>query len=378
MEIAEIEKIELSRDEKLPKQILKKYTEKKDILNIVYLMVWTKVCGGSKIILEYTNRLSKLGHNITIISYDKKPTWFPVDENIKFIQLSPNQKMEDNIPDCDLIVATSWKNIYSAIKAKRSPVVYFEQGGSHIFDTENLDSRKKKIVEQRISEVPFIYTVSYDTKQIIKKNYGKDAFVVHNSVDPSIFYNKEKPEIKELVTITTIGPEEFSFKHIDNIIEAVELLKKKYNNIEFNWITQTPPKKHTAIKAIVNPEQKIIGDILRNTDIYICASDYESFGLPVLEAMTCGAAIITTNNGGISDFVEDKINGLIIKKNSIEDIVDKVDMLIQNKQYRMELANNAQNTSKKFNWDKSVKQLEQYYKDIAQYKLQQRFVEEVR
>ena len=149
MEIAEIEKIELSRDETLPKQILKKCIEKKDILNIVYLMVWTKVCGGSKIILEYTNRLSKLGHKITIISYDKKPTWFPVDENIKFIQLSPNQKMEDNIPDCDLIVATSWKNIYSAIKAKRAPVVYFEQGGSHIFDTENLDSRKKKIVELR-------------------------------------------------------------------------------------------------------------------------------------------------------------------------------------------------------------------------------------
>ena len=34
-------------------------------------MVWTKVCGGSKIILEYANRLAKKGHKINIVTYDE-------------------------------------------------------------------------------------------------------------------------------------------------------------------------------------------------------------------------------------------------------------------------------------------------------------------
>ncbi len=369
MTMEEIENIELQRKEKLPKQKFFKNAMEKQKLSIVYLMVWTKICGGSKIILEYANRLSMRGHEITIITYDKKPTWFGLNKNIKFIQLNVNQKMENNIPKCDLIVTTSWKNIYSAIKANCAPVVYFEQGGSHIFDIDNLEATKRKIVKQRISEVEFIYTVSNDTQKIIKEQYGKEAFVVANAIDESIFYADESKKSKRVINITTIGSEEFSFKRIGNIIEAVKIIKQKHKNIEFNWITQTEPKKYKDIKAIINPKQKLIGDILRNTDIYVCASDYESFGLPVLEAMTCGAAIITTDNGGISDFVTDKENGLIINKNDIQDIVNKIEILIQDRKYMKYLADNAKKDSKNFNWDKSVIRLEQYYRQISQYEI---------
>lgn len=370
MQIEEIEKIELQREEKLPVQKLKRRQDSKKILDIVYLMVWTKTCGGSKIILEYVNRLAKLGHHITIMTYDQKPTWFPLDEKIKFIQLNTEQKMENYIPSCDLVVATSWKNIYSAVKANCAPVAYFEQGGSHIFAKEGLSQKKQEIVEQRIQEASFIYTVSNDTKKVINEKYGREAFVVHNAVDSNIFYPREKQmKQKDTITITTIGPEEFAFKHVDNIIQAVNILKQRHSNIEFKWITQTKPEIHKEENAIVNPSQIVIGDTLRNTDIYVCASEYESFGLPVLEAMTCGAAIITTNNGGVSDFVEDKVNGLMIEKDNIEDIVNKMEFLILNTAERERLAENANKTAKKFSWDISVKRLEEYYREIAKYEV---------
>lgn len=370
MDIHDIEKIELERQEKTTEQKLKKQALPKEKLDIVYLMVWTKTCGGSKIILEYANRLAKLGHKIKIVTYDQKPNWFSLDEKIDFIKLNPEQKMEDNIPNCDLVVATSWKNIYSAMKANVAPVAYFEQGGGHIFDIANQDERKKEIVENRIKTVPFVYTVSSYARDVIKKEYQKEAFVVPNAVDSNIFYQRdEKEKPKNTIDITTIGPEEFAFKHVDNIIQAVSILKEKYKNIVFHWISQSEPKKHLE-KAIINPPQIEIGNTLRNTDIYICASDYESFGLPVLEAMTCGAAVVTTDNGGISDFVQDKVNGLIVKKNSVDDIVEKVEELIKNKEYRKMLAKNASKTAQNFNWNKSVELLEQYYKQISQYKVE--------
>jgi len=364
MNIDQLEQIELQRKDKLPIQHLQKSIIHKSKLHIVYIMVWTKVCGGSKIILEYVNRLTKMGHQITLITYDKKPTWFELDSRIEFISLNNQQKLEENIPNCDLIVATSWKNIYSAIKANCAPVVYFEQGGSHIFAIDTLSPIKKEIVNRRIKEATFIYTVSEYSKSIIQKEYGKEAFVVPNAVDKTIFYPKK--EQHENIVITTIGPEEFEFKHVDNIIKAIEKVNQKYSNIVFNWISQTKPTKHD-ISAIVNPLQQKIGEILRNTDIYICASDYESFGLPVLEAMSCGTTVITTDNGGVMDFVENKKNGLIVKKNDIADIVEKITTLIENKALRKKLAQEAIKTAGKFDWNTSVKMLEKYYFELASY-----------
>ena len=60
--------------------------------------------------------------------------------------------------------------------------------------------------------------------------------------------------------------------------------------------------------------------------------------------MACGAAVITTNNGGNMDFVENGKNALIIEKDNIEDIIDKTEVLLQNEKLRKELSQNAINT----------------------------------
>ena len=139
--------------------------------------------------------------------------------------------------------------------------------------------------------------------------------------------------------------------------------------MKLNWITTTETVKNKDFIAIVNPQQKIIGDTLRNTDIYICASLYESFCLPVLEAMTCGAAIITTNNGGNADFIKENENALLIQKNNIEDIAVKLEKLLDDKKLREKLAQAGVETSKRFNWDKVIRDIEEYYKEIAEYEV---------
>lgn len=371
MDIKIIEEIELNRSiDLVPQKLIQTNDYNKDKLNIVYIMVWTKVCGGSKIILEYANRLSREGDNVTILTYDNKPEWFNIDEKVNFIKVPENEKISDNIPQCDLIVATSWKCIYEAIKANIAPVVFFEQGGAHLFDISNLSQQKKEVVKNRFNIVPFIYTVSKYTKDIIKREYDKENVeVIYNAIDDSIFYPRDiKIKNKNIIEITMIGSEDFKFKNIDGILKAMKILKEEYKNIEINWITQTPPK-NTTEKAIINPTQKQIGDILRNTDIYICNSQYESFGLPTLEAMTCGAAVITTDTGGMRDFVVDNKNAIIINKNDINDIAKKTKMLIENENLRESIAKEGMKTALRFNWSTSIEQVRKYYKKIACYKV---------
>jgi len=371
MNIFELEELDLNRTVELSPQKLEKKISfpSNSKLHIVYLMIWTKVCGGSKIILEYANKIREKGHDITIISYDKKPEWFKIDENINFIQVSNNKDWKDYIPDCDVIVATSWKCIYTGVESKKAPVVFFEQGGSHIFDVNNLSEKKKNVVYNRINLVSFIYTVSGYTQEKIKELYNKDSDVIFNAVDSNIFFPRKFNNLEnENINITIIGSEDFKFKNIENILKAIRILKKQYNNINLNWITQTPPIKNKET-ATINPSQKEIGNILRKTDIYICNSEYESFGLPTLEAMTCGATVITTDTGGMRDFVKDNYNALITKQNDIDDIVEKTKILIENLDLRKKLSENGITTAQKFNWDESIAQIISYYRKIAEYKV---------
>lgn len=371
--LEELKKIEFKKREfrlqSAKKQELILGKRKKEKLNITYVMTWTGVCGGTKIILEHANRLTKLGHKLTLISHDKRPDWFTIEESIDFIQVPYGEVLCEKIPrNTNVIVATYWREIYECVEQKIAPVIYFEQGDFHLFDLEKLDNRLYNYINKQMQTVNYIYTVSNFAKEKLKEVYNVEAKVIPNAVDDKVFYYE--PHKENIVpNITMIGSESAEFKKIQNIIEAVKMVENKGYKLKLNWITPTEPVKNKDFIAIVNPQQKIIGDTLRNTDIYICASLYESFCLPVLEAMTCGAAIITTNNGGNADFIKENENALLIQKNNIEDIAVKLEKLLDDKKLREKLAQAGVETSKRFNWDKVIRDIEEYYKEIAEYEV---------
>lgn len=370
-EIEKLKKIEFERREKKvqnaeKQQLIYKNIEK-DKLHITYVMTWTGICGGTKIILEHANRLISRGHRITLISHDQKPIWYPISQKIEFIQVPWDEILCEKIPQCDLIVTTYWREIYEAIEQRIAPVIYFEQGDYHLFEPEKLDKRIEKFIKNQLKTVNFVYTVSNYARQKLKERFNKESTVIPNAINDKVFFYKEHVK-NEIPIITIIGAEQSEFKRIKNILEAIQKIKEKGYKVNLEWITPVEPLNYKE-KCIVNPPQIEIGNVLRRTDIYICASMYESFCLPVLEAMTCGATVITTNNGGNMDFVENGKNALIIEKDNIDDIVNKVELLLQNEKLRKELSKNAVMTSAQYNWENIITQIEEYYINIAKYEL---------
>ena len=183
-----LEEKELKRNDEIIKQNVVKCNEKKQKLTITYMMMWTEVCGGSKVLLEHMNRLTKRGHKINIVTYDIKPTWFPMEEDINFIQVPLEKELHDYVPECDVIVATSWKCIYECVASNKAPVVFFEQGGNHLFQKDKLDEFRIAKLQRRYNMVPFIYTVSKYSSDVIKKEYNVNSDVIPIAIDENIFY----------------------------------------------------------------------------------------------------------------------------------------------------------------------------------------------
>lgn len=341
----------------------------KQNLKIAYVLKWTVTNGGTKVIFEHSNKLSKRGHKIYLVCHDECPTWYPLDKNIEFIHVPDDKVLCEYIPKTvDLIICATNTCIYEAIEQKIAPVVYFEQGSHHLFNRNEVEPEKLDFIAKEIAQCNNIYTVSEYAQTKIQELYNKDSYIVPNAVNKKVFYKSNERENNKKLVISTIGPEDWEFKGLRYVLEAIKELKKEYD-FDFYWITPRQPETQIE-NTIINPEQQVIGDVLRKTDIFISASEFESFGLPVLEAMTCGAAVVCTDAGGNMEFSKNNNTCLIVEKRNSKDIVNKVRQLIINKELRNKLSNSALHMSEKYDYEKNCDKLEEYLRKIAKYSVE--------
>lgn len=96
--------------------------------------------------------------------------------------------------------------------------------------------------------------------------------------------------------------------------------------------------------------------------IFIYPSNYEGFGLPVLEAMACGTPVITTNVSSMPEFVGD--SGFLIEPENRNALSNAILTLINNETLQSSLSTKALAQSKKFTWNNTVKQTISLYKKL--------------
>ena len=115
-----------------------------------------------------------------------------------------------------------------------------------------------------------------------------------------------------------------------------------------------------ATLTVVGPQKALVGPGVRfagqpsedslvaeyqKSWIYCSVSSYEGFGVPLIEAMACGAAIAATDNSGAREIITKGFDGLLC---SDEDLVATLIRLISDKALRESLVANALNTVNKF------------------------------
>ena len=67
------------------------------------------------------------------------------------------------------------------------------------------------------------------------------------------------------------------------------------------------------------------------------------------------------------DFVKDNVNALIIEKDNINDIVNKIEKLINSRELMDSLVKNGVEESAQYSWDTTIGKIEKYYQEIANY-----------
>lgn len=104
-----------------------------------------------------------------------------------------------------------------------------------------------------------------------------------------------------------------------------------------------------------------------SSDIYLCLSEYEPFGLSVIEAMAAGTSVITTNNGGPADIITDNHNGFLVKSHDYENIATILHRLINQPELRQMISQQASEYAlQQFSWERTAKDTLTNYERLLQ------------
>lgn len=84
-----------------------------------------------------------------------------------------------------------------------------------------------------------------------------------------------------------------------------------------------------------------IPEVMASLDIAVMASDAETFGRVIIEAMASGTPVIATRAGGVMDIIEDTQDGLLFRPKNEIDLADKLTQLIGNSELRIKISSAA-------------------------------------
>lgn len=192
--------------------------------------------------------------------------------------------------------------------------------------------------------------------------------VVHLGVDLNIFKPSRSRRRKN--TLLYVGSE-MPRKNLKTLFEAIALVKKKIASIKLIKIgkPQWTGAREELIKLAGELEisQNIIftdysNDLAgeyRNCTLFVFPSKYEGFGLPVLEAMACGCAVVCTAETSLPEIGGDAVQ--YFDAENPEDLASKIYLLLTNEILRKEFEIKAYKRAKNFSWEKTAEKTVEVY-----------------
>ncbi|HYW21860.1 MAG TPA: glycosyltransferase family 1 protein [Nodularia sp. (in: cyanobacteria)] len=109
-----------------------------------------------------------------------------------------------------------------------------------------------------------------------------------------------------------------------------------------------------------------LGSAFASADAFIFPSRTETLGLVLLEAMAAGCPVVAARSGGIPDIVTNGVNGYLFDPTAdIQDAIHATVRLLEHKQEREVIRQNARKEAENWGWSAATCQLQDYYQKVV-------------
>ncbi len=224
-----------------------------------------------------------------------------------------------------------------------------------------------------------IITVSENSKEDIGNAFGVDRAridVVYNGIDTHAFSPQPDTPRAPRLLITTASADQ-PLKGTQHLIPAFARMKKEYKDLRLIFIGKPKPggdteqliRQHNLMDSIEFVHGVGVEDIVKlyaRATLAIVPSEYEGFGLPAAEAMSCGVPVITTDGGALPEVVGDC--GVVVPRADPVALCRATLNLLKDADQRRYFAAAGRNrVVKHFSAEVAAAALETYYRKIMQH-----------
>ena len=161
-------------------------------------------------------------------------------------------------------------------------------------------------------------------------------------------------------------------KGLSDLISAMNLVNQKSVDLVITGadmglgkqLEKEALEKGVRMHRLGHIDDETYRSVLAAAEMLVLPSEYEAFGIVLLEAAAAETAVIGTNVGGIPEAMSPGNNGLIVEYNDVDNLSKSIATLLDDDKMCNEMGKAGRLWAKNFSWDSILKDLEQEYISI--------------
>ncbi len=342
-------------------------------MKIAFLLPGGGRSGGIKSTVKAANGLLQRGHEVRLLVNRKNPSirsqlrdlymnrFYP-DGNDWLDLYEGTSERFNNIERCtfqegEIVLAAGWWAAGQLRRVKLPGIIKVH----YIHGVGFNDNDKMRAAWGE--NVPKIAIASY-LERVIEGICGQRIrAVIPNGIDTEEYY-PSVPESQRNGIGTIFGSG--YHKDPDTVLKVLETLNQQCPMTPQRVFGSCRRPKEIPRKIYCRlPSLDQTREIYSRSLVWIMGSCSEGFGIPILEAMACGCAVVATDCGGPRDIIRDGENGFLVEVGNVGQIVDRVKLLLKDGELRQRFVEESRETVSKFSWDGSVDKLEEVLGSLA-------------
>lgn len=265
--------------------------------------------GGSRTIILCAETLAGLGHEVILLSNVKsRYTWSGINKNVKVMD-------GRDIPSCDVVIATSPKNVDHALNSPAKRKFYYIRGYEVFWCP-------KKLVHDGYRKINCI--VNSEWLQELLRGLGVKSEIIYPGLDFDIFqnYGKHRKDVLGGLFHPT-----FDTKQHKHVIRVASSLGKKLLMLN---------------RDLSSPSPKELRDFYNRIKVWMSPTELEGLHNPPMESSLCGCGLVATDHrsSGMSDYAIHEETALVYPAGDLNTAGKFVESLMKYDDLRQRLNDN--------------------------------------
>jgi len=244
-----------------------------------------------------------------------------------------------------------------------------------------------EVLRKSALEADKIIAMSETTKQDIMRHYGVEEDkikVIYSGIQPSILAKCSCVDIKKkfgisgkyILSVCTLEPR----KNLKGLINAFLEYKRKYSDSDLQLVLTGKIGWEDETVEFIKSNEKyhediILTDFVSGEELALLmekalamayVSFYEGFGLPILEGMAAGKAVISSDTSSMPEVGGDAV--IYCNPYDRESIVNAIERVVEDEDYRKQIEQRAKQRAITFSYERTAKQVLEVLEEVVNVK----------